>query len=89
MPTAAAEIQLSDHLRKIPPTVRPMVDAAIRTIKEVAPKANEVTYRSRPPGSTRAMWKIVRFAVDGVNIVGIGTSRAMRPCFSTAAVSSS
>jgi hypothetical protein len=73
MPTAAAEIQLSDHLRKIPSTVRPMVDAAIRTVKEAAPKANEITYRSRPPRSTRAMWKIVRYAVDGVNVVGIGT----------------
>ncbi len=70
---AAAEIPLSDHLSKIPPTVRPMVDAAIRTVKEVAPKANEITYRSQAPRSTRAMWKIVRYAVDGANVVGIGT----------------
>ena len=69
----AAEISLSEHLRKIPPTVRPTVEAAITTVKRVAPKADEITYRSQPPRSSRAMWKIVRYAVDGENVVGIGT----------------
>jgi hypothetical protein len=72
MPTAA-EIPLSGHLMKVPPTVRPMVEAAIRTVKEANPKANEITYRSLPPRSTRSMWKIVRYAVDDENVVGIGT----------------
>jgi Domain of unknown function (DU1801) len=72
MPTAAA-IPLSDHLRKIPTTVRPTVKAAIRTVKEIVPKAEEITYRSQPPRSSRAMWKIVRYAVAGENVVGIGT----------------
>jgi hypothetical protein len=70
---AAAQIALSEHLRKIPPTVRPTVEAAIRTVNEVAPKADEITYRSEAPRSSRAMWKIVRYAVDGANVVGIGT----------------
>jgi len=70
---AAAHVALSEHLRKIPPTVRPTVEAAIRTVKEVAPKADEITYRSEAPRSSRAMWKIVRYAVDGANVVGIGT----------------
>jgi hypothetical protein len=72
MPTVV-DIPLSDHLRKILPAVRPTVEAAIRAVKEAAPKANEITYRSQPPRSTRAMWKIVRYAVDGANVVGIGT----------------
>lgn len=72
MPTGAA-IPLADHLRKLPSKVRPTVDAAIRTVKEVAPKAKEITYRSQPPRSSRAMWKIVRYAVDGAYVVGIGT----------------
>ena len=72
MPTAA-EIPLSEHLRKVPPAVRPTVEAAIRTVKEANPKANEITYSSRPPRSPRPMWKIVRYAVDGENVVGIGT----------------
>jgi hypothetical protein len=70
---AAAQVALSEHLRKIPPTVRPTVEAAIRTVKEVAPKADEITYRSEAPRSSRAMWKLVRYAVDGANVVGVGT----------------
>lgn len=69
----AAEIPLSEHLKKIPPKVRPTVKAAIRVVKAVAPKADEVTYRSQPPRSSRAMWKLVRYTVDGENVVGIGT----------------
>jgi hypothetical protein len=72
VPTAS-EIPLSDHLKKVPPKVRPIVDAAIRSVKEVAPKADEVTYHSRPPRSPSAMWKIVRYAVDGKYVVGVGT----------------
>jgi hypothetical protein len=69
----AAKISLSDHLKKIPPAVRPTVRAAIRTVKATAPKADEIAYRSSGPPSGRAMWKIVRYAVDGANVVGIGT----------------
>ncbi|MDQ2942818.1 MAG: DUF1801 domain-containing protein [Candidatus Dormibacteraeota bacterium] len=67
------EIRLSDQLKKIPPKVRPTVEAAIRTVKEAAPNANEIAYRSQPPRSSRAMWKLVRYTVDGANVVGIGT----------------
>jgi hypothetical protein len=67
------DIPVSDHIRKIPPAVRPIVQAARRTVKAAAPKANEISYRSEPPRSSRYMWKIVRYAVDGANVVGIGT----------------
>jgi hypothetical protein len=67
------QIPLSDHLKKIPTKVRPTVEAAIKTVKEIAPKADEVTYRSQPPRSKSAMWKIVRYAVDGTYVVGVGT----------------
>jgi hypothetical protein len=69
----ATQIPLSEHLKKVPAKVRPMVEAAIRTVKEVAPKADEVTYRSQPPRSPSAMWKIVRYAVNGNYVVGVGT----------------
>ena len=69
----AAEIPLSEHLRKIPTTVRPTVKAAIRTVKEIVPEADQITYRSQPPRSSSYMWKIVRYAVGGANVVGIGT----------------
>src|SRR6202049_3767365 len=57
----------------LPVQVRPTVEASSRTVKEVAPKADEVTYRSQPPRSPSAMWKIVRYAVDGNYVVGVGT----------------
>jgi hypothetical protein len=72
MPTAD-EIPVSEHLRKIPPAVRPIVQAARRTVKAAAPRAKEISYRSQPPRSSAYMWKIVRYAVDGANIVAIGT----------------
>jgi hypothetical protein len=68
-----AEFSLSEQLKKIPPETRSTVKAAIRTVKELAPRADEITYRSHMPRSKSAMWKIVRYAVDGTNIVGIGT----------------
>jgi hypothetical protein len=71
MPPAGTS--LSEQLRTIPPAMRPTVKAAINTIKEVAPKAVEITYRSQPPRSPSAMWKIVRYAIAGANVVGVGT----------------
>jgi hypothetical protein len=70
---ASDAIPVSDHLKKVPPAVRPIVQAARRTVKMVAPKADEISYQSQPPRSSSYMWKIVRYAVDGENVVGIGT----------------
>jgi len=64
---------ISEHLKKVPAAVRPTVEAARRTVKVVAPKATEISYRSEPPRSSRALWKIVHYAVDGPNVAGIGT----------------
>jgi hypothetical protein len=68
-----AAVRLSDHLQKIPAQVRPTVRAAIKTVKDIAPKADEVTYNSQAPRSSSAMWKLVRYAVGGANVLGIGT----------------
>jgi hypothetical protein len=70
---ATKEIPVADQFKKIPPTVRPIVEAARRTVKAVAPKADEISYRSQPPRSSSYMWKIVRYTVNGENVVGIGT----------------
>jgi hypothetical protein len=70
---AASQIPLSEHLKNVPTNVRPTVKAAIKTVKEVAPKADEITYRSGPPRSSSAMWKLVRYSVGGANVVGVGT----------------
>ncbi|HET6310852.1 MAG TPA: DUF1801 domain-containing protein [Candidatus Nitrosotalea sp.] len=72
MPTAT-KISVAEQVKKIPAATRPTVQAAIRTVKAAAPKADEIAYRSSPPRSKAMMWKIVRYAVDGTNVVGIGT----------------
>jgi hypothetical protein len=70
---ATSQFSLSEQLKNVPPKVRPTVEAAIRTVKAAAPKADEITYRSSPPRSSSAMWKLVRYAVGGENVVGVGT----------------
>lgn len=70
---ASAEIRVSEQIKAIPPAVRPIVVAARRLVKAVAPRAAEISYQSKPPRSSTYMWKIVRYAVDGENVVGIGT----------------
>jgi len=76
MPTGA-DISLAEQIRKVPPAVRPTVQAAIKTVKGLAPKsAAEIAYRSAPPRSKSAMWKLVRYANDAGNVVGIGAFSA-------------
>ena len=70
---ATPDFSVAGHLKKVPPAVRMTVLAARRTVKAAAPKAREIAYRSKPPRSSRAMWKIARYTVDGANVVGIGT----------------
>src|SRR5213593_884690 len=67
------EFSVAGHLAKVPAAVRPTVLAARRTVRAAAPKAKEIAYRSTPPRSNRAMWKLARYAVDGAYVVGLGT----------------
>ncbi len=62
-----------DIFSKVPPGVRPTVEAARRTVTAIAPKAEEIAYRGGPPRSRSYMWKLVRYTVDGANVLGIGT----------------
>jgi hypothetical protein len=68
-----ADVSLSEQLKTVPSSVRPIVKAAITLVKEAAPKADAIVYRSQAPRSKSAMWKLVRYAVDGANVVGVGT----------------
>jgi hypothetical protein len=70
---ATAEISVTEQVKLTPPAVRPIVVAARRMVKGVAPKAQEISYQSKPPRSKSYMWKIVRYAVNGENVLGIGT----------------
>ena len=54
-------------------STKPTVDAARRLVKSIAPKAQEIPYKMAEPKSSRTMWKLFRYSVDGANVVGIGT----------------
>ncbi|HET9410560.1 MAG TPA: hypothetical protein VFO75_01635 [Candidatus Dormibacteraeota bacterium] len=74
MPRAAPEVSLTDQLEKVPPRVRPIVKAALGSVRKAAPKSvEEVLYRSSPPRSRSAMWKLVRFTAGGADVIGVGT----------------
>ena len=64
---------VAEQVKKVPPAVRPTLQAAIRMVREIAPRADEIVYAMESPRSTRMVWKHVRFSVDGKNVVGIGT----------------
>src|SRR5438046_10717996 len=64
---------VAGHLKHVPASVRPTVQAARRTVKAVAPKATEIAYQSRPPRSRSARWKIIRYVADDAPVVAIGT----------------
>jgi len=49
------------------------VEAARRMVKAIAPRAEEIPYDMAQPRSSRTMWKLYRYAVEGSNVVGIGT----------------
>ncbi|HET9847553.1 MAG TPA: DUF1801 domain-containing protein [Candidatus Dormibacteraeota bacterium] len=70
---ASGQVSVSEQFKLVPPAVRPIAVAARKLIKEIAPSAEEITSQSKPPRAKTYMWKIVRYAVDGENVVGIGT----------------
>lgn len=64
---------VTDRLQKVNEATRPIVEAAIATIREVAPDAEEVAYDMAPPRSKSMVWKLVRYTSGGKNVVGVGT----------------
>ena len=69
----APEISFSEHLKRVPTITRPTVLAARRAIRAAAPGVEEISYQSQRPRYASAMWKLVRYSVDGASVVGIGT----------------
>lgn len=66
-------MSVSEQLKKIPTEVRPVVEAARSLVRSIAPDAVETAYDSQRPRSPSTMWKLARYAIDGKNVVGIGT----------------
>jgi hypothetical protein len=69
---ATSQISLSEQLKKLPPSVRSIVQAARRTVKAAAPGATEISSKSQPPRSKSYMWKMLRYATNNRDVVGIG-----------------
>jgi hypothetical protein len=70
---AGVRTTVSAQVGKVPSRVRPIVRAAIKAVRDADPQATEIAYAMNQPESSRTMWKLVRYAVDGTNVVGIGT----------------
>src|SRR4030081_388427 len=69
---AAKRITLAQQLKHRSPGVRAIVQAARRTVKAAAPDAQEIASQKGPPRSSSYMWKLIRYAVEGQDVVGIG-----------------
>jgi hypothetical protein len=76
-------ITVSEQMKRIPPAVRPIVQAARRAVNAAAPHAKEVAYQSKPPRSKSAMWKLARYFVRDEYVVGIGTFSTYAAMFFT------
>src|ERR1051326_8268661 len=62
-----------DLPKTLPEKTAPIVRAAIKSVRDASPEATEISYKMARPRSKSMMWKLVRYAVDGDNVVGIGT----------------
>jgi hypothetical protein len=57
-----AQIPVAEYIRKVPADLRPTLQAARRTIQQIAPAAKETAWRSWP----------IRYRVDDLYIVAVG-----------------
>ena len=63
----------SCRLPVLPAAVSPLIEAARRAVRAVAPGAVEAACRSQKPRSPSMMWKLVRYTVEGDVVLTIGT----------------
>ena len=59
--------------QKLPAATATTLEATRKMVRSTGPKAEEIAYQMKQPASNRTMWKLYRYAVDGENVVGIGT----------------
>jgi hypothetical protein len=71
-PASDDQITLADHLKLMAPTLRATVEAACGAVRAAAPRARESVCQTRPPRSSRPMWKIVRYFVGESEVAAIG-----------------
>jgi hypothetical protein len=73
MPSRAGAVSVSERLANVSSEVRPIVEAAHRTVRAVAPDAEAIPCQGQKPRSPSMMWKLVRYAVAGEVVLTIGT----------------
>lgn len=66
-------MRAAEQLRKGPSATREIVEAAISTVRSIAPKAEQIPYRMDAPRSKSMMWKLVRYKSGAEPVIGIGT----------------
>ncbi len=65
---------LAEQISRLPDPVGPIVQAARQAVLRAAPKrAVETPTNHKRPVSRTYMWKLVRYAVDDEQVIGIGT----------------
>jgi hypothetical protein len=64
---------ITERISLVPDAARPMVRAARRVVREIAPDADEIAYHGGPPRSSRSMWKLIQYRVVGEPVLSIGT----------------
>jgi hypothetical protein len=73
MPRPSAKTTVAASLDDLPSATKAIVARARKTVRAVAPHAEEVACASHKPRSPSMMWKLVRYVVRGEVVVTIGT----------------
>lgn len=73
MPTTERSMPLPRQLEDLPADVRSTVRAAVRVVREAAPRLDEIACDMKRPASKSMMWKLVRYRAGDGDVAGIGT----------------
>jgi hypothetical protein len=66
-------VAVSDPVADVPVDTKRIVERARKTLRALAPQAEELACQSRKPRSPSMMWKLFRYVAHGEVVVTIGT----------------
>ena len=73
MPAKTSSLTVAEHLDRMTPTQRAVVEAARKAMRAAAPGAREVACQTAQPRSNRPLWKIARYFLGDVEVAALGT----------------
>jgi hypothetical protein len=73
MPRPPTKTTAAAPIDDLPPATKAIVARARKTVRAVAPHAEEVACASHKPRSPSMMWKLVRYVFHGEVVVTLGT----------------